>query len=143
MKRLVAILLTLTLAFGSLSACGANEETNPESGNDTKVTTIGTIIQLSDNGVTVNGQKAPTDETATVYTANDIVFYLEGQDFTYGEGTEADEHSQAEADAHTVVHITQPGTYTISGELSAGQLAVDLGEDAEEDPEAVVTLILL
>ena len=142
MKRLVAILLTLTLAFGSLSACGANEETNPESGNDTKVTTIGTIIQLSDNGVTVNGQKAPTDETATVYTANDIVFYLEGQDFTYGEGTEADEHSQAEADAHTVVHITQPGTYTISGELSAGQIAVDLGEDAEEDPEAVVTLIL-
>ena len=59
-----------------------------------------------------------------------------------GEGTEADAHSQAEADAHTVVHITQPGTYVLSGELSAGQIAVDLGEGAETDPEAVVTLVL-
>ena len=61
--------------------------------------------------------------TAAVYTANDIVFYLAGQGFTYGEGSEADEHMQAEADAHTVVHITQPGTYRLSGRLSAGQIA--------------------
>lgn len=41
-----------------------------------------------------------------------------------------------------MVHITQPGTYALSGTLSAGQIAVDLGEDAEDDPAAVVTLIL-
>jgi len=99
-------------------------------------------IALSDDGVTINGAAATDDKNAAVYVANDIVFYLAGQDFTYGEGTEADGHEQAEADAHTVVHITEPGTYELSGKLSAGQVAVDLGEEAEEDPEAVVTLIL-
>jgi hypothetical protein len=101
-----------------------------------------TQIVLSDSGIIVSGDPISSDETAAVYTANDIVFYLEGQGFTYGEGEEADEHSQAEADRHTVVHITQPGEYVISGKLSAGQIAVDLGEDAADDPNAVVTLVL-
>ena len=109
----------------------------------TKEVPEGTIkIDLSDEGITVNGEAVSTDETAAVYTANDIVFYLEGQGFMYGEGTEADEHSQEEADKHTVVHITEPGQYVLSGKLSAGQIAVDLGEDAEDDPNAVVTLVL-
>lgn len=99
-------------------------------------------ISLSDDSITVDGEAIPTDSTAAVYAANDIVYYEAGKDFTYGEGTAEDEHSQEEADAHTIVHITQPGTYALSGSLSAGQIAVDLGEDAEENPEAVVTLIL-
>lgn len=107
-----------------------------------EVSAEATKINLSDEGITVNGAKISTEETEAVYIANDIVFYLEGQDFTYGEGTEADEHSQEEADKHTVVHITQPGQYVLSGKLSAGQIAVDLGEDAEDDPNAVVTLVL-
>ena len=88
------------------------------------------------------GRRCSTDESAAVHTAHDIVCYESGRDFTYGEGTEADEHTAEEAEAHTVVHITQPGTYALSGTLSAGQIAVDLGEDAEDDPPAVVTLIL-
>ncbi len=99
-------------------------------------------IMLSDDGITVDGNPASTEDTAAVYTANDIIYYEEGQDFTYGAGTEEDEHSADEAAEHTVVHITEPGSYLISGTLSAGQIAVDLGEDAAEDPEAVVTLIL-
>lgn len=99
-------------------------------------------ILLSDEGITVDGEPISADSTAAVYAANDIVFYLEGQGFTYGEGEASDEHSQAEADSHTVVHITQPGEYILSGSLSAGQIAVDLGKDAEEDPSAVVTLVL-
>lgn len=99
-------------------------------------------IELSDEKILVNGETISTDPQSGVYAANDIVFYLEGQDFTYGEGTKDDEHSRAEANAHTVVHITEPGTYTLSGSLSAGQIAVDLGEDAEDDPHAVVNLIL-
>ena len=137
MKRITALALALALAV-SLTACGTKTETQEE----TKTTyDDATVILLSDDGITVDGAPASTDATAAVYTANDIVFYLEGQDFTYGEGTEADGHSQAEADAHTVVHITQPGTYVLSGTLSAGQVAVDLGEEAEEDPGAVVTLV--
>jgi len=100
------------------------------------------MIELSDDGITVDGEAISDDTEDAVYAANDIVYYEEGKDFTYGEGTEADEHSKEEADTHTVVHITKPGTYAVSGKISAGQIAVDLGEDAEEDPEAVVTLIL-
>lgn len=102
----------------------------------------GVQISLSDSKITVDGKEITSDSSQAVYVANDIVFYLAGQDFTYGEGTLEDAHEQNEADAHTVVHITKPGRYVLSGELSLGQIAVDLGEDAEENPEAVVTLIL-
>ena len=99
-------------------------------------------IDLGDDGIYVAGKPVETDASYAVYVANDIVYYEAGKDFTYGEGTEKDAHSTEEADAHTVVHITEPGRYVLSGKLSLGQIAVDLGEDAETDPEAVVTLIL-
>lgn len=88
------------------------------------------------------GRRSPQTSQPPSTRPHDIVCYESGRDFTYGEGTEADEHTAEEAEAHTVVHITQPGTYALSGTLSAGQIAVDLGEDAEDDPAAVVTLIL-
>lgn len=101
-----------------------------------------TVIVLSDSGVTVDGQAASTDASDDVYTGADIIYYEEGHDSTYGEGTAADAHSADEAAAHTVVTIAKAGTYRISGTLSAGQIAVDLGESAADDPEARVTLIL-
>lgn len=137
MKRITALFLGLAVAAAALSGCGAQgRETAAQEFPD------GVSIVLSDDGITVDGKAVSADETAAVYTAHDIVCYESGRDFTYGEGTEADEHTAEEAEAHTVVHITQPGTYALSGTLSAGQIAVDLGEDAEEDPAAVVTLIL-
>ena len=168
MKKTIALLLSAALAL-SLTACGTGGETPstpaaptgtdslpsapagtdapasaPAAGTEAPAVTIpqGTEIVLSDGEITVDGQPAGEDSTASVYTAHDIVYYESGHDFTYGEGTEADEHSRAEADPHTVVHITRPGTYVLSGSLSAGQIAVDLGEDAEDDPEAVVNLVL-
>ena len=130
--KLFAVLLSLTL---TLAACGAAQggSTIPENS---------VAISLSDDGVTVDGVPAGSDASAAVYTANDIIYYEAGRDFTYGEGTEADAHSAEDAAAHTVVHITQPGTYRVSGTLRRGQIAVDLGEDARNDPDAVVTLIL-
>ena len=136
MRRAYPVLLSLALAVPVLTGCGGQTAENTSAFPDA------TSIVLSDDGVTVDGKAAPTDETAAVYTAHDIVYYEAGRDFTYGEGTEADEHTAEEAAAHTVVHITQPGTYAVSGTLSAGQIAVDLGEDAEDDQSAVVTLIL-
>ena len=137
MKRIAALFLGLAVAAAALSGCGAQgRETAAQEFPDA------VSIVLSDDGITVDGKAVSADETAAVYTAHDIVCYESGRDFTYGEGTEADEHTAEEAEAHTVVHITQPGTYALSGTLSAGQIAVDLGEDAEEDPAAVVTLIL-
>lgn len=101
-----------------------------------------TIISLSDSGITVDGKSASTDSSDAVYIGHDIIYYEAGHDSSYGEGTAADEHTAEEAAKHTVVTITEPGTYRVSGKLSAGQLFVDLGENASSDPNAVVTLIL-
>ncbi len=98
-------------------------------------------IVLSDEAVTVDSAAASRDEDAAVYVGADIVYYEEGHDFTYGEGGEADEHSAREAAEHTVVTITRPGSYLLTGMLSRGQIAVDLGKKADDDPDAVVTLI--
>lgn len=134
MKKHNLILLCVLIGVMSLlSACGqpAQEKTGDVS-----------YIQLSDEKILMDGKKVGSDARQPVYTANDIIYYEENKDFTYGEGSDKDAHSAAEAAAHTVVHITKPGTYALSGTLSKGQIAVDLGEDAKENPEAVVTLLL-
>ena len=101
-----------------------------------------TAITLSDSGITVDGG----EETDTVFTSHDIVYYQDRDTYDsgnpYGEGTDADKHTAEEADAHTVVNITAPGAYRISGSLSAGQVRIDLGSDAYDDPDAVVELLL-
>lgn len=101
-----------------------------------------TTIVLSDDGITVNGGA----ETDTVFTSHDIVYYEEKTVYEsgrpYGAGSEKDMHSADEALAHTVVNITAPGAYRVSGKLSAGQIRIDLGEEAETDEAAVVELIL-
>ena len=144
-KKIMSLVLCMILVLG-MTACGGktdNTESQTKATNEELVQKYNaTNIELSDDKILVDGNMASTDAENAVYTENDIVFYLEGQDFTYGEGTKEDEHSQKEADAHTVVHITKPGNYVVSGKLSAGQIAVDLGKDAKKDEEAVVTLIL-
>ena len=142
MKKGLVWILTMGMIGGLLAGCGQSGNQANSKGNVVKLPESVVDIQLSDAGITVDGDAISADESSAVYAANDIVFYLADQGFTYGEGEKEDEHTQAEADAHTVVHITEPGTYAVSGSLSAGQIAVDLGEDAEEDPEAVVTLYL-
>ena len=152
-KRIVSLLLSLTLAV-SMTACGnpkiekesetVSEELNSDSiAKGVEIEIEGaSYITLSDETITIDGKKATSNEQKAVYVANDIVYYEDDKDFTYGEGEEKDSHSKEEADKHMVVHITKPGTYVLSGKLSAGQIAVDLGDDAEDDEEAVVTLVL-
>lgn len=84
-----------------------------------------TKISLSEETITVDGEAISTDETAAVYVANDII-----------------SSDPVSSSVQTVVHITKPGTYALSGTLTTGQIAVDLGEDAVTDPSAVVTLVL-
>ena len=143
-SRLVAVLLAVVFL---MTAC--NTKTAEQAPTSSAVQTTAapsydeaTQIILSDSGITVDGAAVSTDATAVVYTANDIVYYESGKDFTYGEGSEKDAHSPDEAAMHTVVHITKPGVYSLSGKLSLGQIAVDLGDDAKKDPDAVVTLVL-
>ena len=99
-------------------------------------------IELSDDGILVDGEAISTDSESAVYAGADIVYYKEGQDSTYGAGGEDDGHSEEEAAEHTVVTITKAGTYRVSVTLSKGQIAIDLGEDSRDDESAVVNLIL-
>jgi len=145
--KLLALLLTPVLALSACSAPGGENATTSETLTPSPSIPVEELypdaaaITLSDEGILVDGAPVTEDPTAPVYTAHDIVYYEEGHDFTYGEGTASDAHSAGEAAAHTVVHITEAGSYLISGKLSQGQIAVDLGDDAEDDPTAVVTLI--
>lgn len=50
-------------------------------------------------------------------------------------------HTPEEAYQNPVLYITKPGTYTLQGNWK-GQVRVDLGEDAFDDPSQKVTLIL-
>ncbi|GFI62113.1 carbohydrate-binding domain-containing protein [Clostridiales bacterium] len=99
-------------------------------------------IKISDNNILVDGKEIKSDSKEAVYTGAEIIYYKAGTDASYWEGTEADMHTKEEAEEHTVVTITKPGSYEISGKLSKGQIAVDLGEDAEKDKNEAVTLIL-
>ena len=141
MKRLFALLISLLLLTGCAAPVGESA-TNPaqekaEEPYESRFSSE-TLIELSDAGIKT--------KALSVFATNDIIYY-EDRDFyesgnPYGEGGDADKHTAEEAAAHTVVNITKPGSYRITGKLSAGQIRVDLGEDAYEDETAVVELIL-
>ena len=130
--RRMTLLLTAALLI-LLPACSSLE--NSSEGAATE-------ILLSDQSVTVNGRAASADPDDAVYVGAEIVYYESGRGDAYGNGSEEDAHSAEEAAQHTVVTITQPGVYRLCGRMSAGQIAVDLGKGAKDDPGAVVTLIL-
>ncbi len=97
-----------------------------------------TVITLSDSGIRA--------DSAYVHTSHDIIYYEDRTTYDsgnpYGEGTQSERHTAQEAAEHTVVNITAPGRYRISGKLSRGQILVDLGKEAKDDPNARVELIL-
>ena len=103
-------------------------------------------IAFSDNGIKVDGEDISLDEDERVYLAHDVVYYEDRDEYgsgnPYGEGADDERHSAEDAAAVSVVHITQAGTYRLTGSISAGQVWVDLGEDAAEDASAKVTLVL-
>ena len=128
--RCYAWLLACALVVGCLTGCQSGEGASAE-----------TRITLTDDGIQTEGVNS-----GAVKVTNDIIYYEDRDTYDsgnpYGEGEAADRHTAEEAAAHTVVNITDPGTYRLSGKLSAGQIRVDLGEEAKTDPESVVTLIL-
>ena len=158
MKRTLAALLAALM----LAGCGAKAPAEIATATTTEATEpimetvaavpaeipyesrFGTVteILLSDEGISVNG----STETEAVFTGNDIIYYEDMETYAsgnpYGEGEPEERHTAEEAASHTVVNIVKPGAYRVSGKLSAGQIRIDLGDDAYEEEDAVVELIL-
>ena len=82
--------------------------------------TVETQIQLSDSGVKVDGKAASTDTGSAVYVGGEIIYYQDGTDETYGEGTESDKHSAAEAEALAAILPMEDGTYCLTVAVVSG-----------------------
>ena len=98
-KRIVSLLLAFALAM-SMTACGSQNNADKtdvvqsEVQEHTASTSVeveiegASYIQLSDNGIMVDGEEADSNSKEAVYVANDVIYYEDGKDFTYGEGEE-------------------------------------------------------
>lgn len=109
-----------------LGGCSAQTTEYTPSPTETPATEAGTAVSivLSENSITVDGQALSPSSDGAVQMGQSLY------------------NAAEEGDSATAVVITQPGTYCLSGTLSDGQIAVDLGAEAVDDPAAVVTLIL-
>ena len=134
MKKAMAVLAVAALVVAMVAPAALAEA---DAGSGTTYDGEVSIV-LSDDGITVDGEAASEDSSSAVYVGADIVYYEDGTDSSYGAGSSSDMHTEEEAAMHTVVTITAAGTYRISGTLSYGQIAVDVG-DGEDD---IVTLVL-
>ena len=146
MKIFLSVLLTFCMAAALLAGCsstGEEAESSENSGSGEENAYADAVqIVLGDDGITVDGAAASENAEDAVYVGAPVIYYEAGHDETYGAGSESDGHTAEEAAGTTVLTITQPGSYHVTGTLSDGQIAVDLGEDAATDESAVVKLIL-
>lgn len=127
----VSVFIVMLMVNFHLSGC-SNRKTNEDIIH----------IVLSDQEILIDGKEASISDKEAVYIGADIIYYEEGKDETYGNGNQEDAHSPEEAMQYTVITITKPGTYEVTGQISKGQIFVDLGKDSKDDPDAVVNLIL-
>ena len=164
MKKIVSFALAFLMIF-SLAACGAdvpaerddpevpeiaeNPEKEPETENKTenperKEVSAENFENAAEIILTGNGVSADKKYSENVTVGGEIIYYHDSDEYEsgrpYGEGGKNDRHTEEEASEYTLVTITKPGEYFIRGELK-GQLAVDLGEEAKNNPDAKVTLI--
>ena len=127
MKKLLCFLLTAALLAGCAAPAAGTTPAEPK------------IIHIDLTNDGISFESAAGD---AVGWNDDIIYYEAGHGADYGEGESFEAHTAEEAAEYTVVLITEPGTYEVTGYDYNGQIAVDLGEGAKDDPNAVVTLIL-
>ena len=134
----VSLSAMMTLSMGAAVLAANTEQTTHESqteddtennsadtdevSNTSETQTEECKIELSDDGILVDGEAISENPEDSVYAGADIVYYKEGQDSTYGAGDEDDGHSEEEASEHTVITITKAGTYRVSAQEVAGKM---------------------
>lgn len=101
MKRAVNVLMILVLVFVcSVPIVCAEQDV--------------TKILLSDDGITVNGEKISNDINNSVYLSLNM-----------NNGGTSEEAKNANLEVENIINIIEPGTYEISGSVSDGQIAID------------------
>ena len=152
-KKFLSTMLTVAICILAFAGCNKQQEgvmqgessNSSQSGTQTEYSDAKQIV-LSDDGITVDGKTVAAGESESSVTVGGEIIYYHDMDYyasgnEYGDGNNSDRHTAEEAAGQTLVTITEAGTYRISGSLK-GQLAVDLGENAVSDPDAVVSLVL-
>lgn len=142
MKKFLSSALSAYLLLFPVTPILALNQVKIVSSAEVPISSSEISISLSDDNILVNGVAVSNDSSNAVYTSHDIIYYEDKDSYAsgnpYGEGNISERHSAEEAAKHTVVNITQPGTYRISGELSYGQIFVNVGKQEKDK----VTLIL-
>ena len=142
MKKFLSSALSAYLLLFPVTPILALNQVKIVSSAEVPISSSEISISLSDDNILVNGVAVSNDSSNAVYTSHDIIYYEDKDSYAsgnpYGEGSISERHSAEEAAKHTVVNITQPGTYRISGELSYGQIFVNVGKQEKDK----VTLIL-
>lgn len=142
MKKFLSSALSACLLLFPVTPILALDQVKIVSSAEVPISSSEISISLSDDNILVNGVAVSNDSSNAVYTSHDIIYYEDKDSYEsgnpYGEGSISERHSAEEAAKHTVVNITQPGTYRISGELSYGQIFVNVGKEEKDK----VTLIL-
>lgn len=142
MKKFLRSALSACLLLFPVTPILALDQVKIVSSAEVPISSSEISISLSDDNILVNGVAVSNDSSNAVYTSHDIIYYEDKDSYEsgnpYGEGSISERHSAEEAAKHTVVNITQPGTYRISGELSYGQIFVNVGKEEKDK----VTLIL-
>ena len=142
MNKFLCGVLSTSLILSPVMPVFASDQVAIVSSTETPVVSDEVSITLSDDTILVNGKTVSDDSSAAVYTSHDIIYYEDRDTYdsgnAYGEGSASERHSAEEASKHTVVNITEPGTYRLSGKLSYGQIFVNVGEEETDQ----VTLIL-
>ena len=142
MKKFLSSALSVCLLLFPVTPILALDQVNIVSSAEVPISSREISISLSDDNILVDGVAVSNDSSNAVYTSHDIIYYEDKDSYEsgnpYGEGSISERHSAEEAAKHTVVNITQPGTYRISGELSYGQIFVNVGKEEKDK----VTLIL-
>lgn len=151
MKKFFTVLMAFIIVL-SFAACGSdvpadrkNPEVpqvseNPEQIEQKEEYPEAVKIFLSENGADFSDEYADR-----ISVGGEIIYYHDIDEYEsknpYGDGAKSDKHTEDEAKNHTLITIKKPGEYVLSGNLY-GQVAVDLGEDAKDDPNAKVTIVL-
>ena len=137
-RTILTLLLAAALLF-SFAACAKSGTEETEAVTEASAEPVEVPADAIELKLTGDGIECDSD---AVFTANDIIYYEAGHDETYGAGSAGEAHTAEEAAAQTVVHITAPGAYHVTGTLEHGQLFIDLGDNAKKDETSRVTLYL-